>query len=341
MPSDAIRWGIAATGSIASKFVEDLQLVDEAEVAAVGSRAQERADAFAARFGIARAHGSLAALAADPGVDVVYVASPHAFHERDTTLFLQAGKHVLCEKPFALNAAQATRMATLAAEQGVFLMEAMWSRFLPAYEALRELLDDGRIGVPLMVEADFGFPLPLMPEHRLYDPALGGGALLDLGIYPAQLCSLAFGGPPDRIAAVGHLGSTGVDEQVAAVLHHPGGGLGIMKAAISTALACEGRLSGTDGWIRLPAPMHRPDHLVLGGTGEPERLARPWDGNGLRFQALEVHRCLRAGLRESTRMPLSETIALATTLDAIRAQIGLVYPGEQRAATPGAPPGQE
>ncbi len=328
MPGDGdVRWGIAGPGAIATRFAEGLADVKGAVLNAVGSRSRDRADAFGARFDIPRRYGSYEELAADAAVDVVYVATPHSRHAVDTLLFLDAGKHVLCEKPFALNAAQAREMADAAAANDRFVMEAMWSRFLPAYEALIDLLGERRIGAPLLVEADFGFRSPVDPTHRHFDLQQGGGALLDLGVYPVQLCSLVLGAPV-AIAAQGQVGSTGVDEQVAAVLHHGSGGLGVVKAAIRTSMACTARIAGTDGWVQLPAFMHCPDHLtVFDGTGEHVVDAR-WDGEGLRFQAEEVHRCLAAGLHESPRMPLQETIAIAATMDAIRAQVGVRYPGE-------------
>ena len=234
---------------------------------------------------------------------------------------------MLCEKPFALNADQANEMVDAAATHDRFVMEAMWSRFLPAYEALCDVVAEQRIGERLLVEADFGFRSPVDPTHRHFDLQQGGGASLDLGVYPVQLCSLVLG-TPDAVAAQGHVGTTGVDEQVAAVLHHANGGLGVVKAAIRTPMSCTARIAGTDGWVQLPAFMHCPDHLVVfDGTGEHVIDAR-WDGEGLRFQAEEVHRCLEAGLQESDRMPWRETVAIAETMDAIRAQVGVRYPGE-------------
>jgi predicted dehydrogenase len=324
---DVYRWGVAGPGGIAARFAEGMRLVDDGRIVAVASRSLERADAFADRFGIDARYGDYAALADDPEVDVVYVATPHTRHEADTLAFVEAGKHVLCEKPFALNARQARRMVDAARARGVFLMEAMWSRFLPAYRALGEVLDTGRIGEPLLVEADFGFRLPVMAAHRLFDPRLGGGALLDLGVYPVQLCSLVLGAP-DRVVADGVVGETGVDEQVAAVLHHQGGALGVVKAAIRVGMACGARISGSDGWVDLPPFMHCPDWIGVSGPNGTERIDGAYEGDGLRFEVAEVHRCLAAGLTESPHMALDETLSIAGTLDAIRAQLGLVYPGE-------------
>jgi predicted dehydrogenase len=321
------RWGVAGPGSIAAQFAEDMARVGGGRITAVASRSPERASAFAGRFGIATCHTGYAALAADPHVDIVYVATPHARHEPDTLRFIEAGKHVLCEKPFALHAGQARRMVAAARARGVFLMEAMWSRFLPAYRTLAAVVRSGRIGEPLVVEADLGFRMPVLPDHRLFDRALGGGALLDVGVYPIQLCSLVLGAP-DRVVADGVVGPTGVDEHVAAVMHHAGGGLGIVKAAIRVDLSCRARISGSEGWVDIPPLMHQPDRIIVGGHRGTERLDAPFDGVGLRFQVEEVHRCLEAGSTESEVMPLDESIRIAATMDAIRAQAGVIYADE-------------
>lgn len=319
-------------GVIARGFAEGMTLVDDGRITAVASSAQERADAFAAEFGVDTAYGDVRALADDPAVDVVYVATVAARHEAETLLLLEAGKAVLCEKPFALNATQARRMADAAAANGVFCMEALWSRFLPSYVALGDVLGEGRIGEVLQVDAEFALRWPFDPHHRHFDLATGGGGLLDLGIYPVQLCTLVLG-HPEAVVAAGHVGTTGVDEQVAAVLRHPGDRLGVVKAALRVSLACGARISGTEGWIDLPPFMHCPTWLDVHGPGDHERIEAGYEGNGLRFQVHEVHRCLAAGELQSPVMPLSETLVLAETLDAIRAQIGMVYPGED------APPG--
>jgi len=322
-----IRWGVVGPGAIATGFADAMQMVDGGMIVAVASRSAERAEAFGDRFAIPTRYGDYESLAADPDVDVVYVATPQSRHELDTLSLLRAGKHVLCEKPFALNEAQAAAMIEEARSRGLFLMEAIWSRFLPAYRSLVEMIGHGRIGEPLLVEGDFGFRRPMEPDHRLFDVALGGGALLDLGIYPIQLCSLVLG-TPEHVVADGVVGGTGVDEVVAAVLHHPGAKLGVVKAAIRVGMSCTARISGTDGWIDLPALMHCPNFLTVTTRAGPERIDGSYEGNGLRFEIEEVHRCLSEGSTESSVMPLDETLALAATLDAIRAQVGVVYPGE-------------
>jgi predicted dehydrogenase len=327
MAADRIRWGIAATGGIARRFATGLAETDDAEAVAVASRTAERAEEFGAQFDIPHRHASYEALAADPDVDVVYVASPHSRHEADTLLFLEAGKHVLCEKPFALNEAQARRMVDTARDRGLFVMEAIWSRFLPAYEVLRQLLDDAVIGDVQSVDADFAIRFPYDPAHRLFDLALGGGALLDLGIYPLQLASFVLGAPTG-VQAVGQLGESGVDEHVAAVLSHPSGSLATVRTATRVTLACTARITGTDGWIDLPAFMHCPDSLTVTAMAGADVRDAPIVGEGLRYQVGEVHRCLRAGELESPAMPHADTLGLAATMDTIRAQIGVRYPGE-------------
>ena len=204
-----MRWGIAGPGAISTRFTEAMRLVDGGSVVAVASRSGERAAEFARRFDLERHYGSYEDLAGDADVDIVYIGTPHSRHAADALLYLEAGKHVLCEKPFTLNAAQAKQVVSAAREQGRFVMEAMWTRFLPSYVALSEALAEGRIGEPLLVEADFGWRSPVDPTNRHFDLAQGGGALLDLGIYPVQLCFFVLG-RPDGVVAYGHVGETGV-----------------------------------------------------------------------------------------------------------------------------------
>ena len=322
-----IRWGVVGPGAIAVGFADAMQLVDGGDIIAVASRSADRAEAFGDRFGIRTRYGDYAALAADPDVDVVYVATPQSRHAEDTIALLEAGKHVLCEKPFALNARLAQQMVDTARSQGLFLMEAIWSRFLPAYRSLVELIAAGRIGEPLMVESDFGFRRPMDPENRLFRLDLGGGGLLDLGIYPLQLSTLLLG-PVEHVAAEGVIGETGVDEVVAAVLRHSAGKLGVMKASLRVSMTCTARVTGTDGVIAIPALMHCPNSITVMSPAGVEEIDGSYEGNGLRFEIEEVHRCLADGRTESNVISLDETVALATTLDSIRSQIGLVFPDE-------------
>ena len=326
--SRPIRWGIAGTGRIASSFTRGLSLLPDAEVIAVGSRTQEGADRFAFEHEIPHRHGSYESLADDVDVDVVYIGTPHSRHCDDTLLYLDAGKHVLCEKPFAINHEQATRMADAARWNERFLMEAIWSRFLPAYRELRRLVANGSIGDVKLVEASFGFRAPFDPAHRLFAPELGGGALLDVGLYPVQLAHLLLGAPDD-VTATAELGETGVDEQIAVVMSYADGPMAVAMAAIRVELPSTARIAGTSGVIVLPAMMHHPPYLEIDDThGTVIRIETPSDGNGLHYQAEEVHRCLRARLLESPLMPLADSCAIAHTLDRAREQIGLRYPGE-------------
>jgi predicted dehydrogenase len=317
-----IRWGVVGPGKIATQFAEGMTMVPDGTIVAVASRAIERADAFADRFGIARRYGDYESLAADADVDAVYVATPHSLHAANSILFLGAHKHVLCEKPLAVTAREVETMVQAARANGVFLMEAMWSRFLPAYRILVDLLGEGRIGDPLVVEADFGFRAPVDPDHRLFAPALAGGATLDLAVYTVQLCTLVLGAP-ERVVADGVIGSTAIDEVVAAILHHPGDRLGVITAAIRATLACRGRVTGTNGSIDLHPFMHHPQWLVVGGAAGTERIEAGYEGEGLRFQVMEVHACLAAGRLESTIMPLDESLVVARVLDQIRSQVGI------------------
>ncbi len=354
-----IRWGILSTGSIADSFVRGLRFCPDAEITAVGSRTAAAADRFGARHGIPRRHPSYEALAADPNVDIVYIGTPHNLHCPNTLMCLEAGKPVLCEKPFALNAGQAERMIAAARSRRLFLMEAMWMRFIPAIRELRRLLADGVIGDVRMLEADFGFPAPFDPHGRLFDPALGGGALLDLGIYPISLAFWLFG-PPSRVESLAVLGRTGVDEKSAALFGYENGRLAVLHFTLAADAPSGAVVMGTHGRIHVHPPIYRPERLSLvlknlsgpaskprpdwlrrlgrlslpaplrkAAAGHRDRpLAFPIRGNGYNYEAQEVMRCLRDGRLESADIPLDETLDIMRTLDRVRAPWGLKYPGE-------------
>jgi predicted dehydrogenase len=326
---DSIRWGILGTGRIGHDFATGLRDTPDAETLAVGSRTEDSARDFAASFGIARHYGSYAELVSDPDVDVVYVATPHPFHEANAALCLEAGKHVLCEKPMTVNAVQAERLKALARDKGLFLMEGMWTRFFPLIERVRHLISSGAIGEPRMLNVDFGFRAPFNPLQRLFNPELGGGALLDVGVYCVSLSSMIFG-PPVRVTGLAHLGDTGVDEQSAAILDHGDGRISTFSIATRTATPQEAVISGTEGRIRIHPDWWRPDTLTLSRPGrENETIKDPHTGNGFPHEAAEVMRCIRSGAHESDVMPLRETLTIAHTMDELRRQWGLVYPGEQ------------
>lgn len=292
-----------------------------ARVVAVASRSAERARQFASGHDIAVAYGSLEELVADPAVDVVYIASPHSEHHAQSLLALQAGKHVLVEKPLALSLTQCTEMVTAARDGGLFLMEALWSRFLPAYVLLRELLENEVLGTVVSVESTLGFAAPFDPTHRIYRKDLGGGVLLDMGVYPLALAELVLGAPTSMSAAA-TLGPTGVDHDTVVDLRYDDGRWARAHSSLIADLPGTSRITGERGWVELPAPVYAPEALILHG----QLRELPIGGDGLRYQAIEVQRCLEAGLQQSPVMSWHGSLALARTLDEVREQIGLVYP---------------
>ena len=320
-----LGWGILGAGSIATKFATDLKNLPDARLVAVGSRSAEKAGQFARDMGAERSYGSYAAMIADPEVDVVYVATPHPFHKEHALLCLEGGKAVLCEKPMAVHAGQVREMVQSARERGLFLMEAMWSRFNPVLVQVQRWLEEGRIGEVRMLSADFGFRTAWNPEGRLLDPALAGGALLDVGVYVVALASSVFGGAPAQVQAAAHLGQTGVDEQTGMVLKYANGGLALLSCAIRTATPHTARIDGVEGAIEIPAFWHATSARLIRPSQEPLETSGDF---GYHHEAAEVMACLREGKTESATMPLDESIAIAETLDRVRAEIGLTYPAE-------------
>ncbi|GBC93044.1 1,5-anhydro-D-fructose reductase [bacterium HR15] len=324
-------WGILGTGKIARRFMQAVALVPDARVVAIGSRSPQTAEAFGEQFGIPRRYGSYDALLADPEVEIVYVATPHTLHAENTRAALQHGKHVLCEKPLTLNAHQAETLVVLARQRGLFLMEGMWTRCFPLMREVVARVQEGAIGTIRLIQADFGFRAPYNPEGRLLNPALGGGALLDVGVYPVALAFL-FLGEPVRVLSTAHIGQTGVDEQCALLFEYADGALAVLSAAIQTDTPKEATLCGTRGRIRIHTPWWKPSEATLTHTdGSEERWQHPYTGDGLQFEIRHVHECLRQGRTESPWMPLEESLRILRVLDQIRAQWGLVYPVEQGA----------
>ncbi|CAL9428344.1 Gfo/Idh/MocA family protein [Streptomyces sp. enrichment culture] len=331
MTTDGVRWGILATGGIAAAFTADLVDLPDAQVVAVASRSEDSAKAFAERFGIPRAYGDWSALAMDDEVDVVYVATPHAAHRAAAGLCLEAGRNVLCEKAFTLNASEAEELVALARERGSFLMEAMWMYCNPLIRRLKALVDDGAIGDVRSVQADFGLSGPFPPAHRLRDPAQGGGALLDLGVYPVSFAQLLLGEPAD-VTATAVLSDEGVDLQTGALLSWQSGALASVHCSIVGGTAVQASVTGSRGRIDVPYGFFHPDRFVLHRDGrDPEEFTLdPADGPraSLKHEAREVMRALRAGETESPLVPLDGTLAVMRTLDAIRDRIGVRYPAE-------------
>ena len=325
--SDVINWGILAPGSIAHQFADGLKALPGARLLAVGSRPQEKADAFADKYGAPKRYASYEALAADPDVHVIYVATPHPGHKDAALLCLNGGKAVLCEKPFTVNAQEAEEVIALARAKDLFVMEAMWSRFFPAMAHVRKMIADGAIGEVRMLQADFGFRAGVDPNSRLFNPAQAGGGLLDVGLYPLSLASMLFG-TPTQVTGVAQMGETGVDEQAAMALLYGGGRIAALTTGVRINTPQEAQILGTDGSIKLHAPWWKLAKITVNAGGKTEELDLPYEGPGMNFEAQEVCDCLRVGKNESAILPLDETLSLMRTMDELRRQWGLKYPME-------------
>jgi predicted dehydrogenase len=321
--SAEIRWGIVGPGRIAEQVVRDFAVVDGARVTAVGSRSLVRARAFATRHGVERAHGSYAELLADPGVDVLYVATPHPQHHAVALGALRAGKALLVEKSFTATSAGAAEVVDLARASGVFVMEAMWTRFQPVVVRLRELVAEGAIGEVRSVQADLGVQRDFDPRDRLFALELGGGALLDLGVYVVSFAQMLLGAP-DTVTAVGSRFATGVDAEAALLLGYSDGRSATLTTSLRNALPGQARVFGTEGWIDVLPRFHHPQTIVLHrGSGDPEPITCPQLGNGYAHELIEVTECLRARQTESAVMPLADTLAVQDVLQQAADQLGV------------------
>ena len=318
-----IRWGVVGPGRIAERVVEDFAVVDGARAVAVASRSLARAEDFAARHGIERAYGSYGEILADAEVDVLYVATPHPQHAPIALAALRAGKALLVEKAFTATSAGAAEVVELARSTGTFVMEAMWTRFQPAVVRLRELVAEGAIGEVRMVQADLGVQRDFDPEDRLFALELGGGALLDLGVYVVSFAQLLLG-PPDTVTATGSRFPTGVDAEASILLGYEDGRSAALMTSLRHALPGQARVYGTRGWIDVLPRFHHPQTIVLHRTGaEPETITRPQLGGGYSHELLEVGECLRAGRTESSVMPLADTLAVQDVLQQAADQLGV------------------
>ncbi|MBW8762932.1 MAG: Gfo/Idh/MocA family oxidoreductase [Microbacterium sp.] len=325
-----LRWGILATGGIAGAFASDLRTAGR-DLVAVGSRSQESADAFAARFEIPRAHASYEALVADPDVDIVYVSTPHPMHHENARLALEAGKHVLVEKAFTLNRSEAEDLQRLGAERGLLVMEAMWSRYLPHMIRIREIIAAGTLGEIRAVSADHTQLLPSDPEHRLNALELGGGALLDLGIYPISFVWDILGAPT-TVKAVGRLIETGADAEVATVMTHRTGAVSTTLSSSRGAGPNAASIVGTEARIDIDRVWYSPTTFRVtlpDGTVVEEFASDEVAGRGMEYQALAAERYIADGSLDSDVLPVAESVAIMGTLDEIRAQIGVRYPSEE------------
>uniref|UniRef100_UPI002B2731A8 Gfo/Idh/MocA family protein n=1 Tax=Nocardioides sp. TaxID=35761 RepID=UPI002B2731A8 len=330
----SIRWGILATGKIAHSFAEDLALVDDAHLVAVGSRTTQSARAFTDEHG-GRPHGSYADLLADPDVEVVYVASPHALHLEHATAAFGAGKHVLCEKPLTVTLDQAEQMVALAVEHDLFLMEAMWTACHPVVQTVVDAVRSGRLGRPRHLHAELGFRVDAEPGDRMLDPALGASALLDMGIYPLTLAHLLLG-EAETLHATADLSDRGIDLDVAITGRYPGGALATMSASMTSWSSRSASLATDLGRLDL-ADFHHPTAAVFtpyAGRGSGEEAGPAIDllvesptvlGRGYTHEILEVGRCLRAGLRESPLVPHAQTLTLMRQMEGLLGQVGVGF----------------
>jgi predicted dehydrogenase len=317
--TEPLRWGVMGTGGIAATFAADLELTDSGVVVAVGSRRMDSADSFGDRFGVPNRHPSYEALASDPDVEAVYVATPHPAHHAGAQLALRAGRPALVEKAFTMNAAEARDLVATARAEGLFLMEAMWTRFLPHIAQIRELLAGGALGEIVTVTADHGQWFAKDPGFRLFAPELGGGALLDLGVYPVSFASMVLG-TPQRIVSVVTPAFTGVDGQTSMLFGYATGAHALLTCTLSAKSPTRAAIVGTEARIEIEGDFYAPTSFTLiSRSGEQTRFDAPHEGRGLRHEADEVARCLREGLLESPLMPLDETVSIMETMDAVLA----------------------
>lgn len=316
---DDVRWGVLATGTIAHAFATDLALVDGSRLAAVGSRDLDTARAFARRHGADRAHGSYADLLADPGVDVVYVATPHSRHAEDVAACLDAGKAVLCEKPLTLDHATSAVLVERARTEGLFLAEAMWMRANPNIRRLSAMVQEGRLGRLAQLRAELGFLAPA-DVTRLWDPALGASALLDIGVYPLAFAHLVLG-EPETVVAAGTLHERGFDTGGGATLVYPGGAVASIAWTQLARSDNRASVSGDAGRIEVPARFHEPQGFSLVRGDNVLDVREPIVGAGYAYEILEVERCLREGRTESALLSLDDTLVVMEQMDDIRAQI--------------------
>jgi len=320
------HWGIVGTGKIAGKFAEDLQLLENAVLYGVASRSKERAKTFAHKHRAIHFFDSYEGLAKCGKLDAVYVATPHTVHCENTLLYLENKVPVLCEKPFAMNARQVQQMIIAACQNDTFLMEALWTRFIPTTQKVLDFIEAGAIGDIKMLKADFGFKAPFLPDGRLFKRELGGGALLDVGLYPVFLALMLLG-KPRQINAMASFGPTNVDESCAMLFQYPNDAIAILDASVVVKTNTEAFIYGDKGTLHLPARFHHPAKLEVNIYEEKGfEISIPYKGNGYYHEAMEVMECVAAGKKESDRFPLKSSLELIETLDAVRKEAGIVYP---------------
>lgn len=321
-----IKWGILGCGGIAQKFAEALQQTEGAVLYAAAARDGDRASTFARQWGFEKSIEGYRALMADPEVDIIYIATPHSYHYAHARLCLEAGKHVLCEKPITVNVRQLQKLTKLAKEKGCFLMEALWTRFLPGITRIKEMIDAGVIGKPVMLDADFGINIPYDAEHRLYNPLLAAGALLDIGIYPLFLAMYLFG-KPEILKAHSVLNESKIDLTTSIIAQSKSGVMCTLNATSQANTPVKARISGTKGYIETDNWWFTPVDITLQVEGKKkEVLAFPPIANGYEYEAMEAVHCLREGKTESDIMPHDFSMMLMEQMDEIRKRTGITYP---------------
>ncbi len=317
-----IRWGIVAPGHIAHKFAAAMTVVEGSRIESVASRDIRRARDFAGRFSIPRVSPSYADLNADPNIDALYVALPNSLHMDASIPALERGKAVLCEKPLACSAAEGRRMVSAARSGGGFLMEALWTRFLPAFSQAQKVVLAGEIGELRRIEADYSFDIPESADHRLNRQDLGGGTLLDTGVYVLHAAAAFAGMSPDQIQALGRFSESTVDDEVLIQLSYPS----MLLAQLSCAIRTEGRrdlrVIGDRGVLEIPAPFIAAQMAVIRSETGERRINEPFDKNGFEYQIREANRCIRRGLTESPRLPLDQSLGVLELIDDVRVQLG-------------------
>ncbi len=324
MKTKTYKWGILGPGKIAHKFAKGLSAVPGAELVAVASRSLPRAREFAREYNVAKFYGSYEELVTDPEVELIYIATPHVFHHEHTLLCLKHKKAVLCEKPFAMNTQQVEEMIETAKKENVFLMEALWSYFLPHYQYVLELVRSEKFGKLLSLEADFGFEAPYLPENRLFNKGLGGGSLLDIGIYPV-FAALTLLGKPESISAKAEFGQTGVDESCQIDFKYPSGAQASLQSTIKKMTPSIATLHFEDARLRINRRFHEPTSITILHNNKEETICFDLTTNGYNFEAQHVQHMLWQGRIESTVMSFEKSLDLIGLLDDIREEIGLVY----------------
>ncbi|WP_035780463.1 Gfo/Idh/MocA family protein [Arthrobacter sp. H14] len=330
-----LRWGVVATGRIAGAVTADIARLADAELYAVSSRSPQRASEFAAKYDFKKHYADddgtrsgYEQLLADPEVDVVYVATPHGQHFEVASAALKAGKHVLCEKSLTINAREAAELIELARANGLFLMEAVWTRFLPSVQRAWDIVRSGELGRITWVQADLGFPAPFDPEARIWALNDGGGALLDLTVYPLTW-ALGTLGRPDSCAATGSLNDHGVDQQNALQLGYASGAQAQLTSSLLASSPRTATICGTEGWLRTNEPLHNPTELTISTEASGPRTERfEQTGNGYAYELREVTRCIQDGALESPTMPWADSLETMRLFDSVREQLGVRYPND-------------